>query len=160
MAQAGVRIRVNAKAASAALREMSPATRREMVKGYNAIGVMLRGQLVAASPRDTGTLADAHNFAVDAKRLRLHVFNTKEHAVYVHDGRKAGSHPPPKALFAWARRKLGSPGAAYAVAHAIARRGIKARPWFDTTIQKNVPVIKAILQNSLDAVVAQANRGA
>lgn len=61
------------------------------------------------------------------------VYNRAAHARWVDHGRKAGSKmPPTKSLALWAQRKLGltaqeAKGASFAIARAIARRGLAAR---------------------------------
>lgn len=96
-----------------------------------------RGQRVVArakqlAPVDTGRLrASIH--AVGPFRtplgLAVDVVADVNYAKWVHDGRQAGSRmPPPAALAGWARRH-GAAGAEFAIARAIANRGVPARPF-------------------------------
>jgi hypothetical protein len=65
---------------------------------------------------------------------RVRVFNKEKHAIYVEAGRRIGALPPPLTpIMQWVMRKFGvdkkeAKHIAYAVAQAISKKGIPARP--------------------------------
>jgi len=141
------------------LKKAPETIQRSMVGALKTTGVLLKAALTAASPRDTGALANAHAFAVDEKNLSLVVFNRKAHAVFVHEGRRAGAkQPPTKALRSWVRRKLGNRGLAFIVARSIRQKGIKARPWFADTIKDKTSLVQNTLQAALDQAIAEVSK--
>lgn len=60
----------------------------------------------------------------------LVVSNKAKHMIYVEKGRKPGRMPPPSAIRRWATSKGMKADAAFPIAKSIAKRGIKARPFF------------------------------
>lgn len=84
------------------------------------------------APSDTGNLRS--RIHVDGPRqgergVAYDVVAATNYALWVHQGRRAGSpQPPPGALDGWARRH-GAAGAGFVIARAIAARGIKGRPF-------------------------------
>ena len=78
------------------------------------------------APRDTGALKRSIHSAVKPTSAR--VFSNLNYAVPVEYGRGRGKRmPPPNALHGWLRRHGIPVSAAYVVARAIGRRGIKGR---------------------------------
>jgi hypothetical protein len=56
-------------------------------------------------------------------------WNSAAHAVFVLNGRRAGSAMPPHdPIYEWVMRHIGDPRAVYPIRRAIAIRGIRARP--------------------------------
>ena len=79
------------------------------------------------APRDTGALA--RSITHEARPTYAATFTTLSYARAMEEGRRAGAAmPPPKALEGWAARHgIRGRGAAFVIARAIARRGIKGR---------------------------------
>jgi hypothetical protein len=78
------------------------------------------------APRDTGALKRSIHSAVKPTSARI--FSNLNYAVPVEYGRGRGKRmPPPNALHGWLRRHGIPVSAAYVVARAIGRRGIKGR---------------------------------
>jgi len=78
------------------------------------------------APRDTGALK--RSIHSDARPMSARIFSNLSYAVPVEVGRgKNKRMPPPHALHGWLRRHGKPQSAAYVVARAIGRRGIKGR---------------------------------
>ena len=78
------------------------------------------------APRDTGALK--RSIHSDARPLSARIFSNLAYAVPVELGRGKGKRPPPpNALHGWLRRHGKPQSAAYVVARAIGKRGIKGR---------------------------------
>jgi hypothetical protein len=60
----------------------------------------------------------------------LVVTNTADHFIFVEKGRKPGAQPPRGAVLGWVLRKGMHADAAFPVARAIGRRGVRPRPFF------------------------------
>lgn len=105
---------------------------QEMARGYKAATryslMSLRMRTIAARKVDTGAMlrgwaADTQNTGGD---LLVTLHNESPHHVNVEKGRRAGAAMPPyKPIAAWALRKFGSTGPAWAIMRAIAKRGIR-----------------------------------
>lgn len=63
-----------------------------------------------------------------SKGIKTTYYNVAKHHPYVELGRKPGNMPPVAKIAAWASRKLGRPDLGWAIAKAIARRGIQSTP--------------------------------
>lgn len=101
-------------------------------------GALRRGITVTTSPR--GTVAT----------VRAQV----PHAAAVLKGRRAGARMPPKAaLVEWARQHGVDPKLVFVLARAIARKGIKARPFFDEAWRRHRPGFDMALKSVVDRVV-------
>ena len=80
---------------------------------------------------------------VDDKTLDVGFFSSdseKGYASYVEYGRKPGKMPPPDILEAWAYKKFrlshkDARSAAWALARSIAKKGTKARPYFEPAVE-------------------------
>ena len=80
---------------------------------------------------------------VDDKTLDVGFFSSdseKGYASYVEHGRKPGKMPPPDILEAWAYKKYRSSHKearlkAWAMARSIAKKGTKARPYFEPAVE-------------------------
>ena len=78
------------------------------------------------APRDTGALK--RSIHSDARPMSARIFSNLAYAVPVELGRGKGKRmPPPNALRGWLRRHGKPQSAAYVVARAIGKRGIKGR---------------------------------
>ena len=104
-----------------------------------------KGNLRANGSVVTGNLrASGKVQKVDEKTLDVGFFSSdvenKGYARYVEYGRKPGKMPPPYILEAWAYKKFrlshkDARSAAWALARSIAKKGTKARPYFEPAVE-------------------------
>ena len=104
-----------------------------------------KGNLRANGSVVTGNLrASGKVQKVDEKTLDVGFFSSdvenKGYARYVEYGRKPGKMPPPDILEAWAYKKFrlshkDARSMAWALAHSIAKKGTKARPFFEPAVE-------------------------
>ena len=104
-----------------------------------------KGNLRANGSVVTGNLrASGKVQKVDEKTLDVGFFSSdvenKGYARYVEYGRKPGKMPPPDILEAWAYKKFrlshkDARSAAWALARSIAKKGTKARPFFEPAVE-------------------------
>jgi hypothetical protein len=102
---------------------------RARLSAMHAVGRSAVRMLAFASKdvKDLGTYQTGWRY--QAAFTRLYLRNVAPHAIFVEKGRRPGATPPPIGpIRAWAVRHGMPPGSAYAIAKAIGRRGIKARP--------------------------------
>ena len=96
------------------------------------------GSVVTGNLRASGKVQK-----VDDKTLDVGFFSSdsdKGYASYVEYGRKPGKMPPPDILEAWAYKKFrlshkDARSAAWALARSIAKKGTKARPYFEPAVE-------------------------
>ena len=104
-----------------------------------------KGNLRANGSVVTGNLrASGKVQKVDEKTLDVGFFSSdvenKGYARYVEYGRKPGKMPPPDILEAWAYKKFRlshkeARSMAWALARSIAKKGTKARPYFEPAVE-------------------------
>ena len=104
-----------------------------------------KGNLRANGSVVTGNLrASGKVQKVDEKTLDVGFFSSdvenKGYARYVEYGRKPGKMPPPDIMEAWAYKKFrlshkDARSAAWALARSIAKKGTKARPYFEPAVE-------------------------
>ena len=99
----------------------------------------VNGSVVTGNLRASGKVQK-----VDDKTLDVGFFSSdvkdKGYASYVEYGRKPGKMPPPDILEAWAYKKFrlshkDARSAAWALARSIAKKGTKARPFFEPAVE-------------------------
>ena len=98
----------------------------------------VNGSVVTGNLRASGNVQK-----VDDKTLDVGFFSSdseKGYASYVEYGRKPGKMPPPDILEAWAYKKFrlshkDATSAAWALARSIAKKGTKARPYFEPAVE-------------------------
>ena len=98
----------------------------------------VNGSVVTGNLRASGKVQK-----VDDKTLDVGFFSSdsdKGYASYVEYGRKPGKMPPPDILEAWANKKFrlshkDARSAAWALARSIAKKGTKARPYFEPAVE-------------------------
>ena len=98
----------------------------------------VNGSVVTGNLRASGKVQK-----VDDKTLDVGFFSSdardKGYASYVEHGRKPGKMPPPDILEAWAYKKFRlshkeARSKAWALARSIAKKGTKARPFFEPAV--------------------------
>jgi hypothetical protein len=118
-----IRIKGDAKLKESLKPELYKPVVHEMMRDLGKAG---RKAAKAKAPKDTGTLRKKIGFR--ASHTGLTLFSPTSYARYVELGRRPGARPPPSnALHGWLRRHGIPVSAAYVVARAIGRRGIKGR---------------------------------
>ena len=99
----------------------------------------VNGSVVTGNLRASGKVQK-----VDDKTLDVGFFSSdvkdKGYASYVEYGRKPGKMPPPDILEAWAYKKFRlshkeARSMVWALAHSIAKKGTKARPFFEPAVE-------------------------
>lgn len=98
----------------------------------------VNGSVVTGNLRASGKVQK-----VDDKTLDVGFFSSdsdKGYASYVEYGRKPGKMPPPDILEAWAYKKFrlshkDARSIAWALARSIAKKGTKARPFFEPAVE-------------------------
>ena len=99
----------------------------------------VNGSVVTGNLRASGKVQK-----VDDKTLDVGFFSSdardKGYASYVEYGRKPGKMPPPDILEAWAYKKFrlshkDARSMAWAMARSIAKKGTKARPYFEPAVE-------------------------
>ena len=98
----------------------------------------VNGSVVTGNLRASGKVQK-----VDEKTLDVGFFSSdsdKGYASYVEYGRKPGKMPPPDILEAWAYKKFRlshkeARSMAWALARSIAKKGTKARPFFEPAVE-------------------------
>lgn len=99
----------------------------------------VNGSVVTGNLRASGKVQK-----VDDKTLDVGFFSSdardKGYASYVEHGRKPGKMPPPDILEAWAYKKFrlshkDARSMAWAMARSIAKKGTKARPYFEPAVE-------------------------
>ena len=99
----------------------------------------VNGSVVTGNLRASGKVQK-----VDDKTLDVGFFSSdvedKGYARYVEYGRKPGKMPPPDILEAWAYKKFrlshkDARSMAWALARSIAKKGTKARPYFEPAVE-------------------------
>lgn len=110
------------------------------------------------APRDTAALA--RSITSEVQPFSARVYSTLSYAAVMEEGRRAGARmPPPQALAGWAARHGFAPGAVWALARAIARRGIRGRFFFRAARDAVVNALPTLTQAAARRVeAAWANR--
>ena len=129
-------------------------------KRMNVVGRILRSDMVKASPRFQGKLANSHGAVFDSKTLTLILFNTDARkAAMLHDGTRHKRQPPTEALKRWAKRKLGDERLAFVVARAIKRKGgLKARKWMRKAMDRKREYIRTEIRAIMVDTIREVNR--
>ncbi len=108
----------------------------------------------SATPQDTRTLA--RSIALDVQPFSARVFTPLAYAPVMEYGRRPGGPmPPPDALGGWLRRHGIPLSAAFVVARAIARRGIKGRFF----MQKGKDAVQSALPRLISDMEARLKAG-
>lgn len=121
-----------------------PVVVEEMRTAMNRSVLTVEASAKRVVPVDTGNLRRSitHEVTATGGGLIGKVGTNVPYARYVEEGRSAGSMPPPDALArdlqgGWLRRHGISNDLAFVVARAIARRGIRPRPYLKPAITTN-----------------------
>lgn len=121
----------------------------------------LRARTVQVGKRDQGGVY--RGWRSRPRRTRAGMvtdfYNVSPHFKYVEGGRRRNRPMPPvRALEEWARRRLGVVGLGWAIAKAIAKRGIAPTPILNTRAFRKR--MREIMMREIDRRVAEAARRA
>ena len=99
----------------------------------------VNGSVVTGNLRASGKVQKVDDKTLDVGFFSSDVEN-KGYARYVEYGRKPGKMPPPDILEAWAYKKFRlshkeARSRAWALARSIAKKGTKARPFFEPAVE-------------------------
>ena len=121
---------------------------RSVADELQAIGGLLEGQVKQRTPTDTGVLRASvfSELRITGQSLEEIISSPLVYGTPVEFGSKP-HFPPPDALKAWARRKLGDEKLAFVVARAIAKRGTKPNNMFQDAWDANVGQVQQMLDN-------------
>jgi hypothetical protein len=117
------------------------------------------------APRDRGGLRRSIEVELDsaATPLWARIGTNSDYGRATELGRPAGSMPPSAPLELWARRhpKAGGyePGDGKALAIAIFRRGIEARPFLEPAMRQSEPAITGLITVMAREIEAAAAKG-
>ena len=150
------------KWAAALGRRLQPVVRRALQAGGRAALPILRDATARYPIRATGAFMRGWRAEMSSWD-KLYLRNIAPHSIFVEMGRRPGARQPPvMALIPWVRLVLGVPeererSVAFAVARAIARRGIQARPVLmsEQTRARANRVVQQRLAADLSAEVAK-----
>jgi hypothetical protein len=110
-------------------------THREMRSAMTRSLVLLEGEMRRLAPRDTGRLQGSitHTITGGGANLTGRVGPSVQYGLYVEKGTRA-HFPPIDAISGWARRHGMHP---FALARAISRRGTRAQPFVEPSLQRH-----------------------
>jgi hypothetical protein len=130
----------------------------ELRKAGARVGVLVERRAKTLVPVDTGHLRRSITNQVTASPMLVTttIGTNVPYARAVEFGRGAGKTPPPSApIAAWLGRHGGDPGAAFVVARAIGRRGIKGRPFLTRALRELRGQIQTEFRRVPRAVIAR-----
>lgn len=122
---------------------------------------IVQGKARENAPYDRGGLRDSIAYQIDSGYVPLwaKIGTNIEYGRATELGRPAGIMPPSAPLEAWARRKGMEPGSGYALALAIFRRGIEARPFLEPALTQSQPQIIGLVGTFAAEIEAAAMGG-
>jgi hypothetical protein len=120
--------------------------------------LLVEGDARREAPQDTRRLSGSivHEIHGQGAALTGTVGPSVRYGFYVHQGRRPGRMPPPRALEGWARRHGLNP---YAVARSIARRGIPPNPFMARALARNRTRISQLFGRLGITVVSRVSGG-
>jgi HK97 gp10 family phage protein len=106
--------------------------------------LLLEAEIKKRAPRDTGRLQGSvhHTITGSGANLTGRVGPSVAYALFVEKGTRA-HYPPIAAISGWARRHGMSP---YALARGIARRGTRAQPFVEPSLQAHRSAIRKLFE--------------
>lgn len=107
-----------------------------------------QAEAIKETPVDQWWLRNAYD--TEYSNLKGRLFNKKVYAWWVHDGTRP-HFPPISSIEWWARRKGISP---WAVARSISKRGTKANPFMDRTVEKVKSGVDKIFDQEIQTLIS------
>jgi hypothetical protein len=129
----------------------SPAAFNNLInQGLQESAELIRDRARRKAPSGvTNELRRSINYKLGNKKVTIGIDNPAQvYGAVVEYGRRPGKQPPSgpnSSLARWAQLKLGSSGAAFAVARKIAKKGTKAQPYL-------IPAAEETVDNDIDRI--------
>lgn len=105
---------------------------------------------------DTGGLLSSIRYQLTSSTPPSIEFQMAEHGIFVDKGRSPGKFPPLAKIEGWLERKGLPCSLAYPIAKKIAQEGIAARPFFSSTVERNLPAFLEELEAAYAMDINQA----
>jgi hypothetical protein len=142
---------------ASALESLAPALNSELEAAARDIGQRIRGDAADNAPVDTGQLASSIEAVVESVGSTI----TEIRVGTNRDGAAAQEYgtdpffPPPSELRDWARRVLGDPDAAFAVAQSISETGISEKRYLRDAFEENLEYVVDRINEAVEAAFAE-----
>lgn len=136
-----------------ALDQLAPALNNELEAAARDIGQRIRGDAADGAPVDTGTLASSIEAVVESVGstiTEIRVGTNRDGAAAQEFGTDP-FFPPPSELRDWARRVLGDPDAAFAVAQSISETGLDEQPYLRPAFEENLDYVVDRINDAVEA---------
>jgi phage gpG-like protein len=126
----------------------------EITKGMRQSALAVQRESAILAPVDTGRLRGSITTEIDKAVIPqwAKVGPAVKYGKYVEFGRKPGRMPPPSALIPWMKRHGIPASAAFLVARAIAKRGIKPKPYMHEGYKMALRTINGIWGRTARAI--------
>lgn len=143
---AGMTVKVDVKELTAFRKDIQKAGNQAKPvfrKALDESGMKIKGDarrnITSKGTSFTGELQQSITHKTSTVPLQVEIGTPKVYGPIIHDGKRGGKMPPPRALERWAAVKLGDPGLAFAVARKIKQRGgiVKKNPFLDDSFNSN-----------------------
>jgi len=140
-----------------ALNQLSGTLDSKLRSAAQDIGQRIRGDAADGAPVDTGTLASSIEEVVESVGSTI----TEIRVGTNRDGAAAQEYgtdpffPPPSELRDWARRVLGDPDAAFAVAQSISETGLDEQPYLRPAFEENLDYVVDRINDAVEAAFAE-----
>ena len=146
---------------SAALFSFSGFLQRDLNKATLKVAAAILRDAKKFAPVRTGALRRSGRIEEHGSEVWV-VFGGKgtsvDYAPFVEFGRAPGRAPPLQEMETWAARAIGDAGNAFALAQAIARRGVAPKPFLRPAVNKNRKAIIKIYGKHFNKSWAKAVR--
>jgi len=131
--------------------QAKPVFRKALDEAGMKVKADARSNITGRGTTFTGELQLSVTHKTSTTPLQVEIGTPKIYAPIIHDGKRGGKMPPPRALERWAAVKLGDPGLAFAVARKIKQRGgiVKKNPFLEDAFNAN----KGFAENRISQAV-------
>jgi len=141
------------------LQRLTTLGRYALVPTVAKYALKIQGMARRLVPVDTGLTRASILTRFYGDKLTAEIGTEKAHARGLEEG-TAPHQVPPEQLAGWARRKGMKPGAEYAIARNIARKGTKARPFLMPAYEENAPAFVDEAETTLKKDLNRLLKGA
>ena len=125
----------------------------KLTRAARDIGQRIRGAAAENAPVDTGTLASSIEAVVQSvgKTVTMIRVGTNQPGAAAQEYGADPFFPPPSELRDWARRVLGDPDAAFAVAQSISETGISEKRYLRDAFEENLEWVLDRINGAVEA---------